>query len=436
VSNVLLGWPNYADVGPVYTPVLSGGSWNASLPLTNLQDARLAKVARSTDDAVTSTIVKADLGVARAVRVVGLPVHNFSTAAVIRVRGIAAVPILETNDFNGGANFGTPIVTTGQTDPFGGTRATLIEDDNAAGVEGKLVAVTFTGTAEKVVAVVMKAGTATQSAIGVRNAVTTLYDHAVRVSWSGGVPTVTTEPGIGSGDIFTPVALGGGWYLISFSADGVVASDSHQIACYPAGFTTTATGTAFFYEAMAWDLATQPILHDTGVVAAWPSALSVEEADGINVGYVDALSAAVTARYWRVEIADTANPDGYVELGRLFIGGGYQPTVNAAYGLKLGWGTDSTKQRTDGGAVVKQERRRYRTAMLAFENVPVDESLTGPFDLQYRMGTHEQLYFIYDPADTTHLHRRSFLATLRELTALDVASFDRNDVPFILDEEL
>ena len=82
MANVLFCYPNLTDDG-----TLSGGSWEASLPLTNLQDARHAKKARSTDDAAASTLVNVDLGADRYVRAVGIISHNLTLAtATVRVR--------------------------------------------------------------------------------------------------------------------------------------------------------------------------------------------------------------------------------------------------------------------------------------------------------------------------------------------------------------
>lgn len=102
MANVLLGWPIYSDVGVLYTPTLSGGSWETTLPRTNLQDDRLHRVARTTNDATTSTVVAADLGVSRAMRVFGLVNHNLSAVTPtngdvprVRVRAFAVTPILD-----------------------------------------------------------------------------------------------------------------------------------------------------------------------------------------------------------------------------------------------------------------------------------------------------------------------------------------------------
>ena len=87
MANAAFGWPVFSDAGVTYTPTLSGGAWSSDLPLTNLQDRRLAKVARSDDATAASTQFIIDLKVARAVGVLGLFGHNISAAATVQWLG-------------------------------------------------------------------------------------------------------------------------------------------------------------------------------------------------------------------------------------------------------------------------------------------------------------------------------------------------------------
>lgn len=80
MANVLLAWGNRADVA-----TLSGGSWNASLPLTNLQTRQVQKVARTTNALLASTQFVADMGSAKSINCVALVVHNMSAAALVRI---------------------------------------------------------------------------------------------------------------------------------------------------------------------------------------------------------------------------------------------------------------------------------------------------------------------------------------------------------------
>ena len=83
MANVLFCYPNVADGGSFY--LTHGGSWLAALPLTNMQDARIAKRARSVDATTASTRFAIDLGSDTYFRAFGLIGHNLSQAATIRL---------------------------------------------------------------------------------------------------------------------------------------------------------------------------------------------------------------------------------------------------------------------------------------------------------------------------------------------------------------
>lgn len=429
----MFGWPIHNDPTVSVTPTYSGGVWEATLPLTNLSSRKLHKVARSTDDALTSTIVKVDLGVARDIRLVAIPKHNLSTVAKARVRLFGAEPFVEDNDFNGWTSVGTPVVTTGQADPMGGTRATLIEDNDGAAEEGKYRLVSFTGDGTKVIALTIEAGTAAHTEFGIFDVDAVAWRHLVRATWSGGTPTLSSSDG--SGTLYTPTDLGGGMWQIQFTVPSVVAANANRLYVFPAGNTAANTGTAIFYEAMAFN--GQIIEADSGVDDAWPSGLDLEEATGINVPYVHILSTATSARYVRVELADTANADGYVELGRLVVAGGYQPTINMNYGARLGLESDTIRAVTDGGAAVYQEKAVRRVVRFTLDHIEEAEAFASAWQLQRRLSTSGQVFFIWNPDDgATLMHERAFLGVLRQLHGLDNPFLTRHAAAFEIVEEL
>jgi hypothetical protein len=92
MSNCLFGWPNYSDVWGSQTPTFTGGigSWQSALPLTNMQDRRLAKVARSTDATAANTAFEVDLKTARGIGCLALTGHNLTASATVRWRGGAS----------------------------------------------------------------------------------------------------------------------------------------------------------------------------------------------------------------------------------------------------------------------------------------------------------------------------------------------------------
>ncbi|GFK95440.1 hypothetical protein NNJEOMEG_03303 [Fundidesulfovibrio magnetotacticus] len=79
IRNCMLCWPDYCARG-----TLSGGSWRASLPASNLQTDYLGQVARTTDAQDGSGAVRLAFDKRREVRAVALVNHNLSLDATIR----------------------------------------------------------------------------------------------------------------------------------------------------------------------------------------------------------------------------------------------------------------------------------------------------------------------------------------------------------------
>lgn len=272
MSNILFGWPNYADVSVLYTPALSGGSWSSSLPLTNLQDRRLHVVARSADALAASTQFDVDLGVARTIGCVAIPKHTMTSSGTVRVRG-----------------------------------------------------------------------------------------------YSG------------------------------------------------AGHTTN--------------------VYDSGTVTPFPSGLDAETAAGLNIPFV-VYPSSISARYWYVELTDTGNPDGYVDVSRLVIAGAFQPTVNISYEAELGLEDATTRVVSDGGAAQFRVRPIRRTLAGVLDEMPESEAFASWWRMQKQLGISGQVFVAYDPADTTYKHDRAFLATFRAPSALVQANHARQRTAFSLVEEL
>ncbi|RUR51533.1 hypothetical protein [Vreelandella populi] len=80
-KRIALGWPNYIDEA-----TLTGGRWLPTLPLTHLQDARTAVVAKSASLAPEDTQYWITLPKRRRVHALCLYAHNLSSTATIRAR--------------------------------------------------------------------------------------------------------------------------------------------------------------------------------------------------------------------------------------------------------------------------------------------------------------------------------------------------------------
>lgn len=145
----------------------------------------------------------------------------------------------------------------------------------------------------------------------------------------------------------------------------------------------------------------------------WTGQLSAADVDGYPISLMHDCGANVRARYWTIEFTDTANPDGYVELARLWLGPLWSPQRNYAHGSTLGWEPRSISDYSLGGVKYSEERPSARVMKLPLPNLTTTEAFGAVLDAQRRLGTHGELWVLQDPADLARGFKRNFLATFR-----------------------
>lgn len=285
MSNCMIGFPNRTDAA-----TLSNGSWVSTLPLANLQNRVLGKVARSADATLASTKFDMDLGAPKNIRLAAIINHNCSLTALMRLRG---------------------------------------------------------------------------------------------ASDSG----------------FTSVVYDSGW-----------------TAVWPVVYTTS----SLEWEDDNW----------------WSCQYTAEEMAGYTAAFVQALPTNTLARYWRIEINDTTNSAGYVQIGRVFIGPAWQPSISMTYGEAIAWETATTAQTALGGAEYFQRRTPYRVQTFTLNWMNTDEALSNAFEIQRRAGMDAEVLWVFDPDDTVHALRRRFIGRLRKLNPIQHPYLNTHSTAFEIKELL
>ena len=148
----------------------------------------------------------------------------------------------------------------------------------------------------------------------------------------------------------------------------------------------------------------------------------------------------VLARYWLYEFDDVGNRawnEPNITIPYLFIGNGYQPSVNATYGgTNIGFLTETSVQTTIGGRRIYGKEPIARRAVLSIPNIEENEAFGEAFDLQWVGGISEELFFIFNPEDTVLMNKRGFLANLEKLNPLEFPYFNTNNLNYELVEVL
>ena len=78
-------------------------------------------------------------------------------------------------------------------------------------------------------------------------------------------------------------------------------------------------------------------------------------------------TSAQTYRYWRIYIQDAANDDGYIELGRVFIGPYLSPTKNINKNYSTNYADPSDSIMSDGGQISNNLKTKYRQFTFKFD---------------------------------------------------------------------
>lgn len=154
--------------------------------------------------------------------------------------------------------------------------------------------------------------------------------------------------------------------------------------------------------------------------------------DGSQFEIIVWLPSAQSARYDTIELSDTANPAGYVEIGRLFLGSAFT-TSNVIMGLTDGFMDLSSKDRADSGALWITARTRLRTVSMTLDALSLTEGSTL-HEMQRTLGTIDEVLYIPRTDDIAYSQRYGYIATMEELSAIEYPYYRTRKLPVRLTE--
>lgn len=182
------------------------------------------------------------------------------------------------------------------------------------------------------------------------------------------------------------------------------------------------------------------VVHDTGVIDVWGGLIgapwminelewesdnywygtySREQVEGFTAVSVHVLPAPVFARFWRIEILDANNPDGFLEMGRVFIGEGIQPRINYSWGAGFGYEIGTAVETALSGAEFFDEREPVRVMRFTLEHINDGEGFGTFLELVRRGGISREIMVIPDPTDLLNGLRRNFMGRIRQPSLLE-----------------
>lgn len=110
--------------------------------------------------------------------------------------------------------------------------------------------------------------------------------------------------------------------------------------------------------------------------------------------------AAQAWRWWRIDVADAANPDGYFQAGRLYLARAWQPAQNIDYGWSHVHVDESPAERAAGGGLSIAARRQWRQRTFELKAKSEADIWDNAVALERRFGASGDLLFLHDPEAT------------------------------------
>jgi hypothetical protein len=150
----------------------------------------------------------------------------------------------------------------------------------------------------------------------------------------------------------------------------------------------------------------------------WSGATPIEDPGGAagGVWVIHIYESDVTAKFWQFDIDNQSNPDGYVEIGRLFMGTAWIPSNGIDEGAAASFTPITTSQQAAGGTRYYNRRRAARTFTFACSVLPADEANEDVYRISAISGLDKQVFIIPNADDSVaQLSRRSILGNLSEM---------------------
>lgn len=174
--------------------------------------------------------------------------------------------------------------------------------------------------------------------------------------------------------------------------------------------------------------------YDTGSNTFWPQ--SGLEDWSFTHGFIWLDASTQTRRWWRIDVSDAGNPDGYFQAGRLYLAKPFQPATNIEFGWSVGYADPSPKRRATGGQTYPLLRSRSRVLNFSYSFMSESEMFDNLFDLNRRRGASEDVLVIVDPDATANIHERIVYGLVDDLKPIINSSFNIFEQPYRLEEML
>lgn len=152
----------------------------------------------------------------------------------------------------------------------------------------------------------------------------------------------------------------------------------------------------------------------------WSGRVLPEDVEAMPHNFIYLPPRQVYCRYLSVEIDNQDNPDGYVDLSRLFITSGWQPVFNFSFtDLTLGYESNTVVDASLSAAEHFEERPAARVVVFRLDNMDRVEAVNKALAMTRALDVSGEVFFVFDPGNQMLMQQMSFLGRLRQLSPVE-----------------
>jgi hypothetical protein len=130
--------------------------------------------------------------------------------------------------------------------------------------------------------------------------------------------------------------------------------------------------------------------------------------------------ASQTFRWWRLDIDDAANADGYFEAGRIMLASAWAPDTNFDFNAGIGWLDPSPIDEGVAGHMFPLARPKHRVQTLPFgfqTKADLYKARSGIYELQRLRGASKDVFVVQNPEEDDFLHCEMLHGLMRGTTS-------------------
>lgn len=206
--------------------------------------------------------------------------------------------------------------------------------------------------------------------------------------------------------------------MISLCAHNISASGTIRVRGFSdAGYTTVVT--------------------DTGTVNAWPVGFTAQNVSDYPKNWTFCFPAAIPAQYWKVEIIDTGNAAGYVEIGRCWFGNAtFTPATGVSYGMTNGYTSRDVIEESLGGVSWGEKRVPRRALVAKFDVLTTAEKRQAIMLQKVLTETSEAFWISNALASADDMLLEAFPCFLSKPSALTYPYYNNYELPISIIERV